>query len=380
MFCLKNCYQLILICVLFFGAYAYGESNSEVSETLRMVSIFFRHGERNPETSFPTDPNFNYSWPGGYGALVPKGALNLLNVGIKLRDRYYSLIPQNDFYNENVIKVRSSEYDRCLMSGASFLAGFMPPKESLNILPLPWQPIPINSLPKAIDYYIFPLAPCPVFDRMYASINSPDSEYYEETYGQFADILKILGNYTGQRIIRLTQIENLYYMFQIQQSAGLEIPKWSDSFYPEKLLEIVKVSSRLNTITPWMKKIKGGPIITQILDIMNAKKMKTLNPDRSIFIYSGHDHTLKNIMNTIGLFPAGEVPEFGATLAFELHDNNLICDNDLEIRIIYYNDGYAIVPQKLTIPNCGEPCSLSKFTELMEPYIIRNIEEICAAP
>lgn len=75
----------------------------------------------------------------------------MYNLGKNLRMRYYKLIPSNGLYTKESIQVLSSARERCLMSGASFLAGFMPPLESHNQLPISWQPIPINGIPRHKD-------------------------------------------------------------------------------------------------------------------------------------------------------------------------------------------------------------------------------------
>lgn len=53
--------------------------------------------------------------------------------------------------------VLSSAVERCVMSGLSFLAGLMPPLENRHKLPIPWQPVPINVLPREQDYVRFKL-------------------------------------------------------------------------------------------------------------------------------------------------------------------------------------------------------------------------------
>lgn len=112
----------------------------------------FRHGDRTPTETYPTDPNINYIWPGGLGALTEKGSLEMYNLGKHLRQRYYRLIPENGFYTKEKMFVFSSYAERCLMSAQSFLAGFLPPLENKNRLPIQWQPVPINSLPRSNDH------------------------------------------------------------------------------------------------------------------------------------------------------------------------------------------------------------------------------------
>lgn len=111
-----------------------------------------RHGDRTPTQSYPTDPYVNYPWPGGYGALSRKGARQLYNVGRHLRLKYKSLLPTDTYYTQENLHVLNSALERCLMSAESLLTGLMPPDECDNLLPLPWQPVPVNSILLNQDY------------------------------------------------------------------------------------------------------------------------------------------------------------------------------------------------------------------------------------
>lgn len=79
----------------------------------------------------------------------------MYNLGKNLHTRYYRLLPKDGMYSKEEIMVQSSYAERCLMSAQSFMAGFMPPLENRNPLPVPWQPIPIRSLPRTQDYVSF---------------------------------------------------------------------------------------------------------------------------------------------------------------------------------------------------------------------------------
>lgn len=75
----------------------------------------------------------------------------MLNLGKNLKMRYYKLLPSNGRYSKDNMYVVSSAAERCIMSAASFMAGFLPPLENRNQLPIPWQPVPINSIPRDRD-------------------------------------------------------------------------------------------------------------------------------------------------------------------------------------------------------------------------------------
>lgn len=77
----------------------------------------------------------------------------MYNLGTKLANRYKKLIPSNGFYTTNEMFVLSSAHERCLMSGQSFLAGFLPPpvQGETHKLPIAWQPVAVNSVPRDKD-------------------------------------------------------------------------------------------------------------------------------------------------------------------------------------------------------------------------------------
>lgn len=180
-----------------------------------------RHGDRFPIQSYPNDPHKDYRWPGGFGALSPKGSLQLYNLGKHLRSRYERLLPSDGFYSEDNMRVLSSYAERCIMSVQSLLAGLMPPDEVGNPLPMPWQPVAVNVLKGAEDYVrdikldllthwpkpphfhqmLYQLdAPCPKYDAMYNKFLTdpdPQTDFYRYTQ-QLAGLFKYLSEHSGE--------------------------------------------------------------------------------------------------------------------------------------------------------------------------------------
>lgn len=73
----------------------------------------------------------------------------MYNLGRTLNIRYKRLLPLDGLYSKEDIYVLSSAAERCLMSAQSFLAGLLQP--SKTFLPIPWQPVAVNSLPRDRD-------------------------------------------------------------------------------------------------------------------------------------------------------------------------------------------------------------------------------------
>lgn len=59
---------------------------------------------------------------------------------------------------------------------------------------------------------------------------------------------------------------------------------------------------RMFTATPEMKKLRSGYLLKEILDRFTNKTQTQLSPNRSLWMYFGHDITIANMLNSLGVF------------------------------------------------------------------------------
>lgn len=367
------------VCAVLLAYLVFGDTNDEEAlRTLRMVGIVFRHGARNPTESYPNDPYLNYNWPGGWGALNKKGSKQMYDLGKNLHLRYYRLQPPDGLYSKEDIKVTSSAAERAVMSAQSFLASFMPPLENDNPLPILWQPVAVNVLAREQDTLLIQKKPCPKYDEMLKKfyINPPQDVL--EMNIKNANIYRALSKYTGLNISTILDVELLYNTLEIEKESALALPDWTEDLFPDKMLPIAERSYTLFTETPFMKKVKGGALLTDILEKMIKKRNGLLSPNRSIFVYAGHDITLVNLMNAMGILDeTSHKPDYAAALVIELHHSYLYTD-DMEVRIVYYYNSEDKFPKEIPIPGCDHPCSLNNFEKTMTNIVLReDYDEIC---
>lgn len=104
----------------------------------------------------------------------------------------------------------------------------------------------------------------------------------------------------------------------------MTLPEWTASVFPDQMIPLVEQGFALHTHNELMKLIKGGPLVTKI--IYQMLEFKNGNSSRTVNLYSGHDLTLLSVIRLLNLTSeTSRLPNYGATLAFELH-----CDNDLD--------------------------------------------------
>lgn len=357
----------------------FGDDNDEEElKTIRMVAIVFRHGARNPTESYPNDPYINKNWPGGLGALNTKGSRQMYRLGQHLRLRYYRLLPEDGLYSRDEMKIQSSAAERAIMSAQSFLAGFTPPLENNKPLPILWQPVAVSTIPRDRDTLIAQRRVCPKYDQMLAKLYIDPPDDIKLLNQKNVNLYKVLSKNTGLNISRVIDVELLYNTLDVEKENGLTLPDWTEGVFPDKMLELTERSYSLFTETLYMKKVKGGALLGDIVDKMVKKRNGLLSPNRRIFIYSGHDVTLVNLMNAIGILDdTSRKPDYGATLVFELHHSYLYRD-DMEIKLFYYFNSEDRFPKEVPIPNCDHPCSLAGFERAMNSILLRDdYDEIC---
>jgi len=228
--------------------------------------------------------------------------------------------------------------------------------------------------------YYLKKKPCKRYDeilkKMYAN-PPPDLEKLNE---DSKELYEKLSKYTGLNITNVLHVELLYNTLEIEKDNGLELPDWTENIFPEKMLLLAERSYVLFTETPLMKKVKGGAFITKVHNQMINKRKKILNQDCKVFLYSGHDVTLVNVMNSLNILDeTAKKPEYASALVFELHHSSYFKD-DFEVKLVYYINSADKFPKEINIPNCNAPCSLTQFSRAIKNLLIDNFDELCENP
>ncbi|KAL6424217.1 hypothetical protein ACFW04_009812 [Cataglyphis niger] len=118
------------------------ETNYEIKkDTLRLVTVIMRHGERAPVDTYPNDPYIKDNMePNGWGQLTNEGKRNQYNQGLFLRKRYDSFL--GSMYNPDIFHLQSTAVDRTKMSAMLEAAALWKPNEEQSFkTDLPWQPV-----------------------------------------------------------------------------------------------------------------------------------------------------------------------------------------------------------------------------------------------
>jgi lysosomal acid phosphatase len=307
------------------------------------------------------------------GSLSQAGSLQVYNLGKSMRHRYLKLIPPNGFYSKKMLQVKSSYHDRTIASALSFLAGFMPPLEGTNPLPINWQPIPLNSISRDQDTIIAQKKACPKYEEEYQKqINSERIQKIDEAQ---KNLYKNLSKNTGDNINSIIDVEMLHNTLEAETAAKWKKPEWLNEYFPEKTEPLAEEYLKLLTATPFMKQVKAGPLITEIIDTMLRRKEKAT--DRTISIYSGHDVTLVNLMNTLGILEQTSAkPKYSAALAIEMHQS-LDHEDHRVVKLYYYTDSEDKYPKVIELPKCPNPCDFEDFSRIMKRYQVDDFEALC---
>ncbi|CAG2059124.1 unnamed protein product [Timema podura] len=115
-----------------------------------------------------------------------------------------------------------------------------------------------------------------------------------------------------------------------------------------------------------------GPLIDEIVSLMIDKQMGQLNPDRKLFMYSGHDSQVFSLLRALRVFNGLHVP-YAAAVLIELRragDNHVVT--------VMYRNTTRTEPYLLRIPGCDTQCPLKTFVQLMKDLIPVNYEMECA--
>lgn len=343
-------------------------TTSLCDETIEFAVVIYRHGDRTPVNPYPTDPWKNESlWPVNFGQLTNIGKKRHYQLGQWFRKRYSHLISKQ--YNPQEIYVRSTDVDRTLMSAQANLAGMYPPNGTSVWNPdLMWQPIPVHTVPEHDDNILAMKKSCPAYDKEH--LKYTHSVEYLNKLHKYDELMHYLSSNTGTKIKSFADILDIYSTLYIEELNNFTLPQWTRSVYPEKMREPAGYSFKTETATPLLARLKVGPlmkiIVTSIQEVISNKTTGKSKKHKKLLIYSAHDLTIGNILNSLDMYD-GKCPAFTSTILIELiHDDYT---QDYYIRILYRNSTEIIEPSILNIPCCGAKCPFERFKTIYDNLI-----------
>lgn len=85
--------------------------------------------------------------------------------------------------------------------------------------------------------------------------------------------------------------------------SNFRLPEWTQKVFPNGPFRyLYDLSYVLETYTPQFARLKYGILLKEILERFQKKSDLTLKPNRSAWMYSGHDNTISGLLNLMGLY------------------------------------------------------------------------------
>ncbi|CAG2056431.1 unnamed protein product, partial [Timema podura] len=160
---------------------------------------------------------------------------------------------------------------------------------------------------------------CPAYEEELIRMkNSPEMIDLDKIN---AELYAYLTNHTGRKISNVEDVEYLYNTLLIEEKYNFTLPEWTKSVYPDKMKPLAEIDFVVPTKTTLLKRLKSGPLLEEMVSNMKKKSENRLVPNRKMFVYSGHDTTVANLLNTLGVFDP-QCPPYDALVLIELRKNS----------------------------------------------------------
>lgn len=350
--------------------YAVGHAGNESeSNTLRLVHAVFRHGQRTPADTYPLDPYTNSSWePFGWGQLTNNGKQKQYALGKFIRKRYSGFLDVP--YSSKKVTFRSTDVDRTIMSAQLVASAMYKPvgAQKWNRY-LDWQPVPIHSEPLNDDRLLLVRIDCPRYHEERQKIMN--STKVLEELNTYRNLYGYLSSHTGLIVQDPDDVQSIYSTLKAESDYGVALPSWTSKVYPTKLAKVTSRSFILNAYNDEMKKLKGGPLLKQILE--NSKNKMNKQSTHQLYAYAGHDSTVSNLLITLGVWDE-QIPTYNMLALLEMHESK---KGNFYFKVFLRNES-STEPYRLRIPYCkDDSCTLEHISNLTANVIPSNLDEEC---
>ncbi|XP_019406792.1 PREDICTED: lysosomal acid phosphatase [Crocodylus porosus] len=343
------------------------------ARSLRFVTLVYRHGDRSPVKAYPRDPHREAAWPQGFGQLTQMGMQQQWELGQALRSRYHGFL--NASYQRQEIFIRSTDYDRTLMSAEANLAGLYPP-EGLQVFNpnISWQPIPVHTVPDSGERLLkFPLSPCPRYEQLQNETRQ-SAEYMNKTR-QNLRFLKMVANETGIQDVTLESVWSVYDTLFCEQAHKMTLPPWVTSEVMVQLKQLKDFGFEyLFGIQDRVEKarLQGGVLLAQIRKNLTLATNTSAPRHLKLLAYSAHDTTLVALQMALDVYNRVQAP-YASCHIFELYEEE---DGNFSVEMFFRNES-GKEPFPLMLPGCPQRCPLGDFLRLTDPVIPQDWEQEC---
>ena len=346
-----------------------------------------RHGARSPITDHNWDTGY---WEEGLGELTQEGMRQHYYNGAEFRNRYMlNSKVINPSFTTNQIYVRSTGYNRTIMSAQSQLMGLFPVGPSLSSVEMQDKAVPpmnvqnLENITSELGMQALPnyFSPVPVhvvdlaYDNMLYGYNIQVCPYFkviQKMVHQTADYQYRVANYSSYLQKQLFGIfgEVISYENAGWYADNLICDQFHGYSWPSGMTQSIyeQMSGIMNYSNSYFYQFGGAQLASsqfysEILSIFN-NVMKNSSPLRFGF-FSAHDTTLIGFLDAIKNFN-GQNPPFASSIIFEL-----LSETDGYYVNIKYND------LQISVPGCKSPCPFDKFQSYLQSWIITDVQKAC---
>ncbi|XP_066485265.1 prostatic acid phosphatase-like [Tiliqua scincoides] len=353
---------------------------SATGRKLKFVLLVMRHGDRTPLGTFPTDQYKEDIWPQGFGQLTTLGMQQQHQTGEFLRKRYSQFLSAE--YNRKEIYVRSTDVDRTIMSAQANLAGLFPPTGwQIWNEQIPWQPIPVHTVPLKDDKLLhFPLRNCVRYRKlMKETMRTPEVQDKIKSKMEEFTTLAFYSGYDVQTLLDLNNhtLWNIYDALYVQMAHRYKLPHWVTWSSYKRMRQMKEILTfGLNAMFGVHKReeksrLQGGVLVKDILEkITNASQPASKT---KMVMYSAHDTTIVALQMALQ-GSLTELPKYAACYLFELYQES---NSEHTVEMYFRRSFLTKQPTPVILPGCSAACPLEKFKQLVSPIIPNNWEDEC---
>jgi len=300
-----------------------------------------RHGDRTPITEIPQDP---HQWHEGLGQLTALGMLQEYHLGESLRKRYVEekkLLPTH--YEVQTVHIRSSDYDRTLMSAEALLLGLYPlgtgPQLPNGTMALPsaYQPIPIHTVDRHNDTLFLSSEELREQLERYVFTRPDWKQKTAELQPQFARWSQL----TGINIHSLHQLISLGDTLLVRKLHKIPLPSGITEEDEKTLIEVRDWGQATYYKSADFATLSTAALLKKINEYLELARQHQTK--LKYVLFSGHDGTILGLLGAMHL-PQDKTPTYASDLNFSLYETPA---STTVLKI-------TLNGELITVPHCGK--------------------------